>query len=143
MGFGRFLKHTLFPPSIYVDIIKNMKDEGSVIEGYKRTLKENYYEDNPISSRIYNAGRFEGKKEGYVDASQEYEKKLLSQADEYINQTKVFEKEKDAYEALLDEYEKEINFLELKVDKTEEEIAYLQELLLRERKLRNIATIKE
>ena len=39
------------------------------------------------------------------------------------------------YEKLLDEYDKEIELLENKADKTDGENKYLQELLLKERKL--------
>ena len=39
------------------------------------------------------------------------------------------------YEKLLDEYDKEIELLENKADKTDRENKYLQELLLKERKL--------
>lgn len=53
MGFGRFVKHVLMPGTVYVDAVKNMIDEGSVVEGYKRTVKETYCEDIPITSHIY------------------------------------------------------------------------------------------
>lgn len=140
MGFGRFVKHVLVPGSVYNDIAKNTIYEGSVVGGFKRTLKEHYCEDMPITSHIYKAGKYDGKVEGYNEASKEYVEKLLKQADEFINQKKVFEKERDVYEALLDEYEKEIDALEQKVDKTEAENAYLQALLIRDRKLRKIAS---
>lgn len=140
MGFGRFVKHVLLPWTMYVDTVKNMRDEGSVVKGYKKTIKETYCEDMPITSHIYKAGKNDGKVAGYNEASQKYEEKLLKQADEFINQKKVFETERGAYEKLLDAYEKEINTLEQKVDKTEAENAYLQALLIRDRKLRRIAS---
>lgn len=43
---------------------------------------------------------YEGKKQGYAEASDEYEKKLLDQAEEFIKQKKDFQKERDAYEAV-------------------------------------------
>lgn len=46
-----------------------------------------------------------------------------------------FIKERDEYEKLLDEYDKEIELLENKAGKTDGENKYLQELLLKERKL--------
>lgn len=138
MGFGRFVKHVLMPGTIYVDIVRNTIDEGSVVEGYKKTIKEMYCEDMPITSHFYKAGKYDGKVDGYNEASQEYEEKLLKQADEFLNQKKVFEAERGAYETLLNEYEKEIYALEQKVDKTEAENAYLQALLIRDRKLRKI-----
>lgn len=80
----------------------------------------------------------EGRKQGYEQASNEYEKKLINQADEFIKQKKVFEAERDAYEKLLEEYEDEIQKLISKQKLTEEENEYLKELLLRERKLRKL-----
>ena len=74
-------------------------------------------------------------KEGYEEASAEYEHKLIEQADLFLKQTRVFEEERDEYEKLLDEYDKEIELLENKADKTDRENKYLQELLLKERKL--------
>lgn len=105
----------------------------------KRTVKENYCEDNPMTSTIYQSGRHDGKKEGYADASYEYEKKLLAQADEFLHQTKIFEGEREVYEQLLDAYEIEIDTLSEKLNRTEAENEYLQQLLLRYRKLRKMA----
>lgn len=122
-----------------IDTVKNIVDEGSVVEGYKRTFKEDITEDNPIGKAIYDSGKYDGKKEGYEQASDEYEKKLLQQADEFLKQKKVYEDERDAYEELLDEYESAIEELESKVNRTETENALLQELLLRERRLRKLA----
>lgn len=56
-----------------------------------------------------------------------------------IKLNRIFESERDAYEALLDEYETEIDDLSEKLDRTEEENEYLQQLLLRDRKLRRMA----
>ena len=136
MGFGRFVKHVLIPGSNTVDMVKNMVDEGSVVEGYKKSIKQEFTEDNPLTSPIYKMGKFDGKKEGYTEASDEYEIKLLQQADEFLKQKKIFEEERDAYEKLLDEYESAIDELESKASRTEEENAYLQELLSRERRLK-------
>lgn len=129
----------LIPTTLYTDMAKNMIDEGSVVEGYKKSLKQEYTEDNPLTSPIYKWGKYDGKEEGYSEASDEYELKLLQQADEILKQKQIFEDERDAYEELLDEYEREIEVLESKVSRTEEENAFLQELLSRERKLRMLA----
>lgn len=59
-----------------------------------------------------NKGRFEGMKEGYAAASEEYEQKLKNQAEEFFSQEKEFQKEREEYENLLDEYEKYIEELE-------------------------------
>ena len=121
-----------------VDTIRNIVDEGSITDGIKRTIKENWTEDNPIGKAIYDSGKYDGKIKGYEEASDEYEQKLLEQADMFLAQKKVFESERDRYEELLDAYEKEIEMLENKSYKTEQEKEYLQELLLRERRLRGI-----
>lgn len=59
-----------------------------------------------------NKGRFEGMKDGYIEASGEYERKLQQQAEEFLKQIKDFEHEHDEYERLLDEYEAYIAELE-------------------------------
>ena len=84
MGLKRWIKHEVMPVTKYTDAIKNMIDEGSVVEGIKKSVKQNYCEDNPVTTPIYEAGKFDGKKEGYVEASNEYEKKLLEQADLFL-----------------------------------------------------------
>lgn len=61
-----------------------------------------------------NKGRFEAMKEGYSQASGEYERKLRRQAEEFLNQKKTFQKERDEYEKLLSEYEAYIEELEKK-----------------------------
>lgn len=122
-----------------VDTVRNIVDEGGIVDGVKRTIKEDYTEDNPITSAIYKSGKYEGKKEGYAEASEEYEAKLLEQADKFLAQEKIFESERNEYEKLLDEYEAEIDALTEKVNRTEAENAYLQQLLLRDRKLRKMA----
>ena len=99
-----------------IDTVKNIVDEGSISGGVKRMIKEDLTEDNE-------------------EASAEYEHKLIEQADLFLKQTRVFEEERDEYEKLLDEYDKEIELLENKADKTDRENKYLQELLLKERKL--------
>lgn len=61
-----------------------------------------------------NKGRLEGMKDGYVEASGEYERKLRKQAEEFLNQKKDYTKERDEYEKLLLEYEAFIKELENK-----------------------------
>lgn len=139
MGFGRFVKHILMPETIVVDLVKNMVDEGGVIDGYKKTIKQMNTEDDPLVAMIYKSGKYDGKIEGYVEASDEYEKKLLGQADEFLKQRKDFEKERDEYEALVNAYEQEIEVLENKVDRTQAENDLLQQLLIRERNLIKLA----
>ena len=77
-------------------------------------------------------------KQGYVEASKEYEEKLLLQAEHFINQKELLVNEVSDYEELLDEYEIEIEKLEGKLNKTESENQYLSKLLSNERKLKQI-----
>ncbi len=137
MGFKRFLKRRIGPVWT-VDAIKNIKNEGSIKSGLSRTIKEDLCEDNPITGKLYNVGRFDGRIEGYVEASNEYESKLLEQADEFLEQKKLFIIERDAYEKLLDEYEVVISDLINKVDRTEYENNLLHQLLIKERELRKM-----
>lgn len=80
----------------------------------------------------------EGKKQGYELASKEYERKLLEQGKKFLEQKTVLQGQWDEYEKLLDEYEAEITNLTEKNELTEKENEYLKELLIRERRLKNI-----
>lgn len=60
--------------------------------------------------------RIEGMKAGYEAASDEYEAKLRSQADEFIKQKYYAQEQRDQYERLLDEYEKYIDCLEKQIE---------------------------
>lgn len=70
----------------------------------------------------YRDGYTEGEKAGYEVASNEYEKKLLQQADDFLNQQRDFVKEKSAYEELLDAYEKEIDYLQKRLIRQKEKM---------------------
>ena len=74
MGLKRWIKHMLLPVTMYTDTAKNMIEEGSVVDGFKKSVKQEYCEDNPLTSPIYKAGKYDGKVEGYEEASDEYEK---------------------------------------------------------------------
>lgn len=82
--------------------------------------------------------KMDGKKEGYTDASEEYEIKLKKQADHFVNQEKDFRKECDAYEQLLNEYDEYIKVLKLKINKSEEELNNLQNLEARYKALKDL-----
>ena len=138
MGLKRWIKHMIFPCTIGEDIAKNMIEEGSVVDGFKKTVKQEYCEDNPLTSPIYKVGKYDGKVEGYEEASDEYEKKLLEQADLFIQQKKDFLKEREEYESLLDEYDKKISELQIYANKTQTEKDLLQKLLIKERELKNL-----
>lgn len=137
MGLGRlFWRATGIGHRI--DTVKNIIDEGSIVKGVKKTVKEDFCEDNPVTAHIYNVGKFDGKKDGYAQASEEYEAKLLEQADLFLKQIKDFKKEKEAYEELLKEYEVAIAEIEEKANRTEQENQLLQSLLLKERQLKKL-----
>ncbi len=138
MGFDRFLMKNFIPGYKTINTLKHIAEEG-LIDGIKSDIKENWCEDNPITSMIYNEGTSDGKKEGYVLASKEYEEKLLKQADEFLRQTTIYETERQAYETLLDEYEAEIDQLTNKIQLTETENELLKQLLIRERKLKKMS----
>lgn len=50
-------------------------------------------------------GRFEGMKDGYTEASGEYEMKFKKQAEEFSTEMRAVQKEKEEYETLINEYE--------------------------------------
>lgn len=50
MGLGRLIWRSA-PIGRTIDTVKNMVEEGSVVEGYKKTIKEDITEDNPIGRR--------------------------------------------------------------------------------------------
>lgn len=97
------------------------------IPGVKKAL-ESFSEEEQLK----------GKKEGYIQASQEYEDKLLKQAEKFLEQTAIFQAQKEEYEELLDMYERYIEELEGKDYLSQEEVEYLKQLLLAERKLRKM-----
>ena len=137
MGFGRFLWRAT-GIGHRIDTIKNIIDEESIVKGVKRTIKEDFCEDNPVTSSIYNVGKYDGKIDGYKEASREYETKLLEQADLFLAQKTKLENEMDAYEELLNDYEVAISELENILERTEAENQLLQALLLKERLLKKL-----
>lgn len=138
MGFIRFLMKQTIPGYSTVNTIKNIVDEGGVSRGVKRTLKEDFCEDNPITSTFYKIGKNDGKQEGYVEASKVYELKLRSLTEMFLNQKKVYDNQVADYEMLLNDYEALIDELQQKYNRTQEENEYLNLLLINERNLRKI-----
>lgn len=108
------------------------------VKNYGSDLRKEGLGDVIKSTDIYKEGEKEAKKQGYEEASYEYEKKLHAQAEEFINQKKKFEEQREEYDKLLDEYEKFIDLLVEKNQRTEEEFQLLQRLLLDERALKKI-----
>lgn len=122
-----------------VDTVRNIDKEGNFWRGIKRTVKEDITEDNPIGKAIYDTGKYDGQKEGYIRASNEYEKKLLDQAEAFLKQKKDYKKERDEYEVLLDDYERVIEQLKNNHNRTGEEEKFLRQFLLTKRKLVKLA----
>lgn len=137
MGLKRFIWRRT-PTGAMIDTIRSIAEEKSVIGGLKRMQDEEWAEDNPVTSAIYKSGKYDGKKEGYIEASAVYEKKLLEQADAFLQQKEIFESQRKSYEDLLDQYEEEIDCLKKKADRSEAENQLLQQLLLREKQLKMI-----
>ena len=138
MGLLRGLAR-LNPNYHFWDTVRNIKDEGDIVDGIKRTVKEDLTEDNPLGKSNYATGKNDGAKEGYATASAEYEEKLLQQANEFLSQKRDFERERNHYETMWEEYEKEINSLTEKCNTSLQDCEFLQQLLLMERRLRKLA----
>ena len=137
MGFKRFLKKSLIPGYELKSIVENVVTFG-VVDGLKEEFKETYLEDMPGISHVYNAGKHDGKKEGYEKASNEYEKKLIKQADEFLKQEKVFEIDRARYEQLIDDYEIYIEEMMKKSNMSNEEKDYMNQIMVIERKLKQL-----
>lgn len=121
-----------------IDTVKNIREAGGVGAGLKRTIKEDFTEDNPITAPIYRWGHYDGKNEDYDEASERYRAKLLEQAEKFLNQLKDVQQERDEYEKLLNDYEHEIEKLQEKVYKTERENQWLNLLQIEKQKLRTM-----
>lgn len=91
-----------------------------------------------LTNKVFEKGRTLGKKEGYVKASFEYEKKLIKQAEEFLKQTKIFESDKARYEQLIDEYEIYIEDMMKKSNMSNEEKDYMNQIMVIERKLKKM-----
>ncbi|KXA08581.1 hypothetical protein [Clostridium perfringens] len=91
-----------------------------------------------LTDKVFENGRALGKKEGYVQASFEYEKKLINQAEEFLKQKNVFESDKDRYEQLIDEYEIYIEEMMKKSNMSNEEKDYMNQIMVIERKLKQL-----
>lgn len=136
MAFGRFVAKTLFPTYYTYRAIKNMKDHG-VVEGIKQQYKEDL-QDNPVTNHIYSQGKHDGKKEGFNEASYEFEKKLIDQARRFTAQTKIFEDQRSDYEELLNDYERYIAEMEAKSSLSPEQQQYIKQIVAMEQQLKNI-----
>lgn len=107
MGFGRFLMR-MVPGYEPVRLLGKVMEKG-IEEGVKENLQEYIYEDNPLTSAVYNSGKnkghTEGMKDGYDRASKEYEKKLLAQADAFLKESGNIRVKCEEYKSMMIEYE--------------------------------------
>lgn len=123
MSIGKFLKKqlllTAIPGALPVYMAKKAKEHG-VVGAYKEELKE-----TPGVNLIYKMGKedgnYEGKKEGYLQASNEYEKKLLAQAKEFKEQSQLLKTNSEAKDTLMKEYEIYIEQQEKIIDRLSSE----------------------
>ena len=64
-------------PGHIIDAVgKNWKNGKPFLKNFKSSVKETINEDMPGTSHIYNAGRYDGKKEGTVEQAKRDEKKM-------------------------------------------------------------------
>lgn len=134
MGFTRFLKKAFIPGYDQIDTMKKIAKHG-VVDGVKEKFREDYLEDMPITSHIYKEGKYDGKKEGYVEASDKYKDKFSKQTEKFLEQSQVFASQKEEYDKLLNDYEIYICELERKSDLSQQEKECLNKLVMMERKL--------
>ena len=76
------------------------------------------------TAKAYN----KGKKEGYCEASKEFEEKFAQQAQDYQKQVNIFEQVKKEYDELFEEYELEQKDLEQKLKSLEKQYEVLMQI---------------
>lgn len=67
MSFGRFIKKAVIPGYNVYDTVNKIGKHG-LIDGVKEKVSEDFL-DIPGINQVYNAGKYQGKKEGYAEAS--------------------------------------------------------------------------
>ena len=142
MGFKRWLWRNTGVGLIY-DTVENMCEEKNILEGAKKTAKEYFSEDDPITSTLFKAGKkegmLEGKMIGYEEAAQMFSVKYDELLYLFHNDIEKFEQEREEYKQLMDLCEQEISDLQEKLDRTEEENSYLNQLVWRYEELKKLA----
>ena len=73
-------------------------------------------------------GHYQGKKEGYTEASATYEKKIAELTTYFLSEKKVFADKLNEYNELLNIYEQAIKELERKANKSQEELTAINNL---------------
>lgn len=143
MDWKRFAKKNLIPFYNTKDLVSKIKDNGFA-DGVKIKLKEDFIEDMPLVGNVYDyakaEGRRMGKYEGYNQASYEYEKKLIKQAEEFLKQANVLRSDKARYEKLIDDYERYIDEMMQKDNLSNQEKDYMNQIMIMERKLIELNT---
>lgn len=95
--------------------------------------KETLLEDAPITADVYEAGKSDGKREGYSRAAKVLGKEIRRLATKLVElkqeSVRLTEQQKADYERVIDLYDEELATLKAKCDRSEEENAYLKELL--------------
>jgi hypothetical protein len=116
---NEFWKRMIIPLYNSKKVIKSVKKHG-LVKGITEDTKE-LAKEAPIISSVYNIGKsdgvYEGKKKGYVQASNKYEKKLLEQAEKFKEQKVVLENDIEERDSLLKEYEVYIEEKEAELEK--------------------------
>ena len=141
MKVKRLLKKVLIPGYNAYDLVTKVNEDG-VVGGVKKKLKEDFIEDMPVVGNLYDMakeeGRVAGKVEGYVEASNEYEKKLLSQAETFLKQKNKLAENIQQREVLLDEYEVCIEKMENELESlTKEQLVLLNKMKAMQNRLEN------
>ena len=141
-GIRRALVRNAIPGYTVGRVIKKFVKGDSLGDAIIHEGKEIICEDTPGLNLIYDVGKFDGKQEGYQEASIEYEKKFVELTNMFLKQKMVHQRQVEEYNKLLDEYEEVITRLENKVEKTEIDNKNLMALLATERKLRRLAVVE-
>ena len=97
MGAKRFIARTV-PFVSYIDIFKYSIQEKSIKKGLQKFTDEVIREDDPFTKNSCRRQAIEAKKEGYIEASNEYEKKMtdfIEKTEYEQNQLKRINYEKD------------------------------------------------
>ncbi|GEM_PF-4691265 len=104
---NEFWKRMIIPFCNTKKTVNSIKTYGFV-DGIKEDSKE-LAKETPIISSLYNMGKsdgiYEGKKQGYIKASKEYENKLSNQAQRFKEQKVLLQKDIEERDILLTEYE--------------------------------------
>ena len=141
MKVKRLLKKVLIPGYNAYDLVTKVNEDG-VVGGVKKKLKEDFIEDMPVVGNLYDMakeeGRVAGKVEGYVEASNEYEKKLLKQAEAFLKQKNKLTENIQQREVLIDEYEACIEKMENEIESlTKDQLILLNKMKAMQNRLEN------